>query len=100
MDTDRSIPQQFNERTADEQLKVDIKYLKKNKITKKKEINQILKTCETFDVPSAQYFVEEWLFLPFEETEEGFAKTARLHDEDYLNIAVFNGIHWGSNNED
>ena len=94
MDTDRSIPQQFNERTADEQLAVDIAYLKKNKVTKKKEINQILNALETFDVPSAQYFCEEWLFLPHEETEEGFAKTARLHDEDYLNIAVFNGIHW------
>ena len=81
------------------QLNKDIDYCTRVLGCNAEQTDELIQAAEALTI-NAEYFCEEWLFLPHEETEEGFAKTARLHEEDYLNIAQFNGIHWGNYNED
>ena len=76
-----------------EQIKKDVEYLTDLKISKD-DINEILNHCEKSGLGSAQYFCEEFVFIPDGETPE---QTARLHDVEYLDIAEFNYHHWIGN---
>jgi len=76
-----------------EQIKKDVEYLTDLKISKD-DINEILNHCEKSGLGSAQYFCEEFVFIPDGETPE---QTARFHDVEYLDIAEFNYHHWISN---
>ena len=76
-----------------EQIKKDVKYLKDLKVSKD-DINEILNHCEKSGVGSAQYFCEEFVFIPDGETPED---VSRLHDPEYLDISEFNYHHWISN---
>ena len=75
------------------QLKKDLKYLKKH-LDDNKEINQIIKHTEKIGISSAQYFWEEFVFIPDGETPE---ECARFHDVEYLDITEFNYHHWIGN---
>ena len=53
--------------------------------------DDVLQACERLGGVSAEYFCEEFVFLPEESTPED---VERWHDPDYLNIAVFNSLWW------
>ena len=78
---------------SSEQIKKDVKYLTDLDVSKD-DINEILNHCEKSGVGSAQYFCEEFVFIPDGETTE---EVARLHDPEYLDISEFNYHHWIGN---
>ena len=59
------------------QLKKDLKYLKKH-LDDNKEINQIIKHTEKIGISSAQYFCEEFVFIPDGETPEDVQDSTML----------------------
>ena len=75
------------------QLKDNLKYLKKH-LDNDKDINQVLEHTKKIGISSAQYFCEEFVFIPDGETTE---EVARLHDPEYLDISEFNYHHWIGN---
>ena len=75
------------------QLAKDIKYLK-GILDNDEQINEVLDACERFGTGSAQYFCEEFVFIPEGETPE---TVSRLHDNEYLDITEFNYHHWIGN---
>ena len=76
-----------------DQIKKDIEYLS-DLLDNEEQINEVLQHCENFGVGSAQYFCEEFVFIPDGETPE---ECARFHDVEYLDITEFNYHHWISN---
>ena len=78
---------------SSEQIKKDVKYLTDLDVSKD-DINEILNHCEKSGVGSAQYFCEEFVFIPDGETPED---VSRLHDPEYLDISEFNYHHWIGN---
>ena len=66
--------------SSDKQLKRDIKYLKKQLDDNKDAIDEILEHIEKVGIGSAEYFCEEFVFIPDDETPE---QVARLHDPLY-----------------
>ena len=75
------------------QLKDNLKYLKKH-LDNDKDINQVHEHTKKIGISSAQYFCEEFVFIPDGETTE---EVARLHDPEYLDISEFNYHHWIGN---
>ena len=75
------------------QLKDNLKYLKKH-LDNDKDINQVLEHTKKIGISSAQYFCEEFVFIPDGETPED---VSRLHDPEYLDISEFNYHHWIGN---
>tara|TARA_B100000902_G_scaffold379715_1_gene414318 strand:+ start:574 stop:819 length:246 start_codon:yes stop_codon:yes gene_type:complete len=53
--------------------------------------DDVLQACERLGGVSAEYFCEEFVFLPEESTADD---VERWHDPDYLNIAAFNSLWW------
>ena len=80
--------------SSEKQLKKDRKYLKKHLENDKESINQVMEHNEKIGVGSAEYFCEEFVFIPDGEEPE---QTARLHDPLYLDISEFNFHHWEGN---
>ena len=80
--------------SSDKQLKRDIKYLKKQLDDNKDAIDEILEHIEKIGVGSAEYFCNEFVFIPDGETPE---QVARLHDPEYLDITEFNFNYWVGN---
>ena len=78
---------------SSEQIKKDIEYLS-TLLDNDEQINEVLQHCENFGVGSAQYFCEEFVFIPEGETPE---TVSRLHDNEYLDISEFNYHHWIGN---
>ena len=76
-----------------EQIKKDVEYLTNLKVNED-DINEILNHCEKSGLGSAQYFCEEFVFIPDGETPE---ESARFHDVEYLDITEFNYHHWIGN---
>ena len=80
--------------SSDKQLKRDIKYLKKQLDDNKDAIDEILEHIEKVGIGSAEYFCEEFVFIPDGETPE---EVARLHDPLYFDISEFNYNNWEGN---
>ena len=59
------------------QLKKDLKYLKKH-LDDNKEINQIIEHTEKIGISSAQYFCEEFVFIPDGETQKNVQDSTML----------------------
>ena len=78
---------------SSEQIRKDIDFLSSH-IDNKEEINEIMEHIERIGVGSAEYFCNEFVFIPDGETPE---ETARLHDPLYLDISEFNFHHWEGN---
>ena len=78
-----------------EQIKKDVEYLTDLKISKD-DINEILNHCEKSGLGSAQYFCEEFVFIPDGQEPEDVAK---LHDPLYLDISEFNYLNWEETND-
>ena len=59
------------------------------------EIGDILRACERLGNIAVEYFCEEFVFICEDgDGNEDVDALERIHDDEYLNIAVFNGMHW------
>ena len=76
-----------------EQIKKDIDFLSVF-IDDYEQINEIIDACENLGVGSAEYFCEEFVFIPDGQEPEDVAK---LHDPLYLDISEFNYLNWEGN---
>ena len=76
-----------------EQIKKDIDFLSVF-LDDKDEINEVIIACETLGIGSAEYFCEEFVFIPDGQEPEDVAK---LHDPLYLDISEFNYLNWEGN---
>ena len=79
---------------SSEQIQKDIDFLSLH-LDDEQQINEILEHIEKIGVGSAEYFCEEFVFVPDGETTDS---VARLHDPEYLDITEFNYQHWIGNN--
>ena len=80
--------------SSGKQLKKDLKYLKKHLENNTEAIDEVLEHIEKVGIGSAQYFCEEFVFIPDGEEPE---QTARLHDPLYFDISEFNYHNWEGN---
>ena len=78
---------------SSEQIKKDIDFLSVF-LDDKDEINEVINACETLGIGSAEYFCEEFVFIPDGQEPEDVAK---LHDPLYLDISEFNYLNWEGN---
>ena len=76
-----------------EQIKKDIDFLSVF-IDDNEQINEIIDAGENLGVGSAEYFCEEFVFIPDGQEPEDVAK---LHDPLYLDISEFNYLNWEGN---
>ena len=76
-----------------EQIKKDIDFLSVF-LDDKDEINEVINACETLGIGSAEYFCEEFVFIPDGQEPQDVAK---LHDPLYLDISEFNYLNWEGN---
>ena len=80
--------------SSEKQLKKDLKYLKKHLENNTEAIDEVLDHIEKVGIGSAEYFCEEFVFIPDGEEPE---QVARLHDPLYLDISEFNYHNWEGN---
>ena len=80
--------------SSEKQLKKDLKYLKKHLENNTEAIDEVLEHIEKVGIGSAEYFCEEFVFIPDGEEPE---QVARLHDPLYLDISEFNYHNWDGN---
>ena len=78
---------------SSEQIKKDIDFLSVF-LDNNEQINEVIDACETIGVGSAEYFCEEFVFIPDGQEPED---VARLHDPLYLDISEFNFLNWEGN---
>jgi len=78
---------------SSEQIKKDIDFLSVF-LDNSEQINEVIDACETIGVGSAEYFCEEFVFIPDGQEPEDVAK---LHDPLYLDISEFNYLNWEGN---
>ena len=59
------------------------------------QIGDILRCIEREKIASVEHFLEEFVFICYDEDgEEDVKQLERLHDPEYLNIAEFNALYW------
>ena len=80
--------------SSEKQLKKDLKYLKKHLENNTEAIDEVLEHIEKVGIGSAEYFCEEFVFIPDGEEPE---QVARLHDPLYLDISELNYHNWEGN---
>ena len=80
--------------SSEKQLKKDLKYLKKHLENNTEAIDEVLEHIEKVGIGSAEYFCEQFVFIPDGEEPE---QVARLHDPLYLDISEFNYHNWEGN---
>ena len=80
--------------SSEKHLKKDLKYLKKHLENNTEAIDEVLEHIEKVVIGSAEYFCEEFVFIPDGEEPE---QVARLHDPLYLDISEFNYHNWEGN---
>jgi len=78
---------------SSEQIQKDIDFLSVF-LKDKEEINEVINACETLGIGSAEYFCEEFVFIPDGQEPQDVAK---LHDPLYLDISEFNYLNWEGN---
>ena len=78
---------------SSEQLKKDIDFLSVF-LDDKEQINEVIDACETYGIGSAEYFCEEFVFIPDGQEPKD---VERLHDPLYLDISEFNYLNWEGN---
>ena len=77
--------------TPSNQIFTDIDFLVDERGMDAETCDEILQACDRLGGISAEYFCEEFVFVPDDSTPE---EVERLHDDEYLNIAVFNAYFW------
>ena len=78
---------------SSEQIKKDIDFLSVF-LDNNEQINEVIDACETIGVGSAEYFCEEFVFIPDGQEPE---EVAKLHDPQYLDRSDFNYLNWEGN---
>jgi len=78
---------------SSEQIKKDIDFLSVF-LDDKDQIDEVIDACERFGIGSAEYFCEEFVFIPDGQEPED---VERLHDPLYLDISEFNFLNWEGN---
>ena len=78
-------------RTTSNQIFADIDYLVDNMEMDADGCDEVLRACEDLGGISAEYFCEEFVFLPEDSTPED---VDRWHDPNYMSIAMFNSMYW------
>ena len=59
------------------------------------EIGEMLRACERLGNIAVEHFCEEFVFVcTNEDGNEDIDALHRVHDDEYLNIAEFNGMYW------
>ena len=53
------------------------------------QIEEMMEVTEDLGIRT-QYFADEFIFI----TGRGIEEDSKLHNPDYLNIALFNATHW------
>ena len=76
------------------QIEKDIMFLQDICDMTNDQCDDIINACEDLGGISAEYFCEEFVFIPDGETPE---ECARFHDVEYLDITEFNYHHWIGN---
>jgi len=72
-----------------EQIQKDIDYLSVF-LEDKEQIDEIMGACDRMGIGSAEYFCEEFVFIPDGQEPEDVEK---LHDPLYLDISEFNYLN-------
>lgn len=67
----------------------DLKFLIDDLGLTDEQVGEVINTSENIGV-RPEYFADEFIFV----TGRGLEEDALLHDNDYLNIAVFNATYW------
>ena len=81
--------------TLTKQQESNIKYCIDDLMLDDYEIGEILRCIERLGIQSVEYFCEEFVFVCEDgDGNEDVDALERVHDDEYLNIAVFNGMHW------
>ena len=73
------------------QIETDITWLQDNCEMSNSQCDDIINACEELGGISAEYFCEEFVFVPDDSTPDDIE---RYHSNDYLNIAYFNALWW------
>ena len=73
------------------QIETDIAWLQDNCEMNNEQCDDIINACEDLGGISAEYFCEEFVFIPDDSTPDDIE---RYHSNDYLNIAYFNALWW------
>ena len=77
--------------SSTQQIATDITWLQDNCEMTNRQCDDVINACEDLGGISAEYFCEEFVFLPEDSTPED---VERWHTDEYLNIAHFNALWW------
>ena len=77
--------------TPSNQIFTDIDFLVDEMGMGADSCDDVLQACDRLGGISAEYFCEEFVFLPEDSTPDD---VDRWHDDEYLNIAHFNALWW------
>ena len=77
--------------TPSNQIFADIDFLVDIMAMDADQCDEILHACDELGGISAEYFCEEFVFIPDDATPE---EVGQLHNPEYLNIADFNSMWW------
>ena len=77
--------------TSSNQIFADIDFLVDEMGMDADSCDDILRACDDLGGISAEYFCEEFVFIPDDSTPDDID---RYHNDEYLNIALFNALWW------
>tara|TARA_B100001079_G_C16195967_1_gene419272 strand:- start:193 stop:438 length:246 start_codon:yes stop_codon:yes gene_type:complete len=77
--------------TPSNQIFADIDFLVDEMDMDADSCDEILQACDRLGGISAEYFCEEFVFVPDDSTPDD---VERYHTDEYLNIAHFNALWW------
>ena len=77
--------------TTSNQIFTDIDFLVDEMGMDADGCDDVLQACDRLGGISAEYFCEEFVFVPDDSTPDD---SERYHSNDYLNIAYFNALWW------
>ena len=77
--------------TPSNQIFTDIDFLIDDRGMDADTCDEVLQACDRLGGISAEYFCEEFVFVPDDATPDDID---RYHNDEYLNIALFNALWW------
>ena len=77
--------------TPSNQIFTDIDFLVDEMGMGADSCDEVLQACDRLGGISAEYFCEEFVFVPDDATPDDID---RYHNDEYLNIALFNALWW------
>ena len=77
--------------TSSNQILADIDFLVDEMDMDADCCDEVLQACDRLGGISAEYFCKEFVFVPDDATPDDID---RYHNDEYLNIALFNALWW------